>query len=543
MSAIASLVTVPSSVSSPLSVTLPMTISLPMTGTAGSIAPPEIDYLAVSPMLIVAGVAVVSVVLEAALPRGARRPPQVVLSVVGLLAALAALVVTWDDGDLITASGSIAVDGVTRFLQATILVLAVVAVVLVGDRVDDESGFAPQASAVPGSPGEDAARKAGLEQTEVYPLLLFVVLGMLVFPASNDLLTMFVALEVLSLPLYLLCGFARRRRLLSQEAAVKYFLLGAFSSAFFLMGAAFLYGFAGSIALPEIAEAVRSTVGQDPLLLMGFGLLVVGLLFKVGSAPFHSWTPDVYQGAPTSITAFMAAATKVAAFGALLRVLYVAFPDNPWDWQPVMWAVAITTMVLGSVVALVQDDIKRVLAYSSVAHAGFILTGVLALDSSGISGSLFYLLAYAVTTIGVFAALTLVRDAGGEATTISSWAGIGRRSPLFAAMFSVFLLALAGIPLTSGFVGKVAVFGAAIAGGAEVLAVVGVLASAVAVVFYVRIIVSMYFSDPAEDGVRVATPSAALTGVLAITVAATVLLGVLPSPLLSLAESSALFAL
>ncbi len=518
-------------------------VAVPVTGTTGSIPPPTIDYLAVSPMLVVAGVAVVSVVLEAALPRGTRRVPQVVLSLAGLLAALAVLVVTWGAGDLVTASGSIAMDGVTRFLQATVLGLAVVAVVLVGDAVDDESGFAPQASATPGSPGEDAARRAGLEQTEVYPLLLFVVLGMLVFPAANDLLTMFVALEVLSLPLYLLCGFARRRRLLSQEAAVKYFLLGAFSSAFFLMGAAMLYGFSGSIALPEIAVAVRSTVGQDPLLMLGFGLLVIGLLFKVGAAPFHSWTPDVYQGAPTSITAFMAAATKVAAFGALLRVLYVAFPDNPWDWQPVMWAVAITTMVLGTVVAVVQDDIKRVLAYSSVAHAGFILTGVLALSSAGVSGSLFYLLVYGITTIGVFASLTLVRDAGGEATTISSWAGVGRRSPVFAAMFSVFLLALAGIPLTSGFVGKVAVFGAAIAGGAEVLAVVGVLASAVAVVFYVRIIVAMYFSEPGEDAARVATPSPALTAVLAVTVAATVLLGVLPTPLLGLADSSALFAL
>jgi NADH-quinone oxidoreductase subunit N len=363
-----------------------------------------------------------------------------------------------------------------------------------------------------------------------------------VFPASNDLLTMFVALEVLSLPLYLLCGFARRRRLLSQEAAVKYFLLGAFSSAFFLMGAAFLYGFAGSISLPQIALAVQQTVGQDALMLLGFGLLVIGLLFKIGAAPFHSWTPDVYQGAPTSVTAFMAAATKVAAFGALLRLLYVAFPDNPWDWQPVLWAVAITTMVLGTVVAVVQDDVKRMLAYSSIAHAGFILTGVLALDVTGVSSSLFYLAVYAVTTIGVFAALTLVRDAGGEATSLKSWAGVGRRSPLFAAMFSLFLLALAGIPLTSGFVGKVAVFGAAIRGGAEVLAVVGVVASAVAVVFYVRIIVSMYFADSDDDGARVAVPSPALTGVLALTAAVTILLGVLPTPLLGLAETSALFS-
>jgi NADH-quinone oxidoreductase subunit N len=511
----------------------------------GAIPGPEIDYLATLPMLVVAGVAVLSVVLEAALPRGRRRLPQVVLSVVGLLVALGLLVWQWvvTDGEgVVTASGSIAIDGVTRFLQATILVLAVVAVVLFADRVDDEPGFAPQASAVPGSVGEDAARKAGLEQTEVYPLLLFVVLGMLVFPASNDLLTMFVALEVLRLPLYLLCGFARRRRLLSQEAAVKYFLLGAFSSAFFLMGAAFLYGFAGSISLPQIALAVQQTVGQDALMLLGFGLLVIGLLFKIGAAPFHSWTPDVYQGAPTSVTAFMAAATKVAAFGALLRLLYVAFPDNPWDWQPVLWAVAITTMVLGTVVAVVQDDVKRMLAYSSIAHAGFILTGVLALDVTGVSSSLFYLAVYAVTTIGVFAALTLVRDAGGEATSLKSWAGVGRRSPLFAAMFSLFLLALAGIPLTSGFVGKVAVFGAAIRGGAEVLAVVGVVASAVAVVFYVRIIVSMYFADSDDDGARVAVPSPALTGVLALTAAVTILLGILPTPLLGLAETSALFS-
>jgi NADH-quinone oxidoreductase subunit N len=396
---------------------------------------------------------------------------------------------------------------------------------------------------VPGSPGEDAARRAGLEQTEVYPLLLFVVLGMLVFPAANDLLTMFVALEVLSLPLYLLCGFARRRRLLSQEAAVKYFLLGAFSSAFFLMGAAMLYGYSGSVSLPEIGAAVRTNLGQDSLLLLGFGLLIIGLLFKVGAAPFHSWTPDVYQGAPTSITAFMAAATKVAAFGAMLRVLYVAFPDNPWAWQPVLWAVAIVTMVLGTVVAVVQDDIKRVLAYSSVAHAGFILTGVLALSDSGLSGSMFYLAVYAVTTIGAFAALTLVRDAGGEATTIASWAGVGRRSPAVRRDVLPVPARPGGIPLTSGFVGKVAVFGAAIAGGATILAVVGVVTSAVAVVFYVRIIVSMYFAEPHEDSAVVATPSAALTGILAVAAATTVVLGVLPSPLLDLAGTSGLFAL
>ena len=517
--------------------------SLVPTSVVGTIAAPEIDYVAVAPMLTVAVVAVVSILLEAALPRGGRRLPQLLLTALGLVAALVFLVVGWSAGDMVTAGGSIAVDGITRFTQATLLVLGLLAVVLVSDTIDDESGFAPQASAIPGSPGEEAARRAGLEQTEVYPLLLFALLGMMVFPASNDLLTLFIALEALSLPLYLLCGLARRRRLLSQEAALKYFLLGAFSSGFFLYGAALLYGFAGSISLPEIGVAVQTRIGADPLLLLGFGLLMVGLLFKVGAAPFHSWTPDVYQGAPTSVTAFMAAATKVAAFGAILRVLYVAFPAVQWDWQPALWAVAIFTMLLGSVVAVIQTDVKRMLAYSSIAHAGFILTGVLALSQGGISSTLFYLLAYAVTTIGAFSALTLVRDAAGEATSLSAWAGVGRRSPLFGAVFALFLLALAGIPLTSGFTGKFAVFSAAVAGGAGVLAVVGVVASAIAAVFYVRVIVLMYFTDAGDDAARVATPGPGMTGVLAVTAAATILLGIVPAPLLGLAESSTIFAL
>lgn len=363
----------------------------------------------------------------------------------------------------------------------------------------------------------------------------------MMFPASNDLLTMFVALEVLSLPLYLLCGLARRRRLLSQEASLKYFLLGAFSSAFFLYGTALLYGFAGSTQLSAIAEAVRTQTGADGLLLAGTALLVVGLLFKVGAAPFQAWTPDVYQGAPTQITGFMAACTKVAAFGALLRVLYVALPDIRWDWEPAMWAVAIITMVFGSVVAIVQTDVKRMLAYSSIAHAGFLLTGVLGVNQIGISGVLFYLVAYGFTTIGAFAVVTLVRDSGGEATHLSQWAGLGRRSPLLAGVFTLFLLAFAGIPLTSGFTGKYAVFAAAVEGGAAVLAVVGVLASAVAAFFYVRVIVLMYFSEPTGDSVTISVPGVATTVALATGAAATVLLGVMPSPVLQLADQASVF--
>ena len=210
---------------------------------------------------------------------------------------------------------------------------------------------------------------------------MFAVGGMLMFPAANDLLTMFVALEVLSLPLYLLCGLARRRRLLSQEAAMKYFLLGAFSSGFFVYGIALVYGYAGSMGFAQIADAVAAQSGSEGLLLGGIALLAVGLLFKVGAAPFHAWTPDVYQGAPTAVTAFMAASTKVAAFGALLRLFYVAFGGNRTDWVPMIWIVAILTMVVGSVLALTQTDIKRLLAYSSIAHAGFILTGFLGIRS------------------------------------------------------------------------------------------------------------------------------------------------------------------
>jgi NADH-quinone oxidoreductase subunit N len=277
--------------------------------------------------------------------------------------------------------------------------------------------------------------------------------------------------------------------------------------------------------------------------------VAVGLLFKIGAAPFHSWTPDVYQGAPTPITAFMGACTKVAAFGALLRVFYVGLGGLSWDWQPMMWAVAILTMVVGSVIALTQTDVKRMLAYSSIAHAGFLLTGLVATDTVdsrsgqvlGVSSVLFYLLAYGFTTIGAFALVTLVRDTAGEATHLSQWAGLGRRSPLVAAAFALFLLAFAGIPLTSGFTGKFAVFSAAVEGGATPLVVVGVVMSAVAAFFYVRVIVLMFFSEPAPDGPVVAVPSALTTLAIALGATVTVVLGVMPSQVLDLAGQASLF--
>jgi NADH-quinone oxidoreductase subunit N len=444
---------------------------------------------------------------------------------------------------LIGAEGSVAIDGPALFLQGAILVFAAMSVLFFAERRIEGGGdtFAPAASSLPGGEAERTLVQQGVLQTEVYPLMMFAVSGMLLFPAANDLLTMFVALEVLSLPLYLLCGMARRRRLLSQEAALKYFLLGAFSSAFFLFGSALVYGFAGSLLLSDIDAALGARVGQEGLLLAGVGLIAVGLMFKVGAAPFHAWTPDVYQGAPTPVTGFMAACTKVAAFGAMARIFYVAFGGMRTDWQPMFWAIAILTMVVGVVIALTQTDVKRMLAYSSIAHAGFILTGLVAADSIGTAAVLFYLAAYGFATIGAFAVLTLVRDAGGEATHLAKWAGLGKRAPILAATFALFLLAFAGIPLTSGFVGKLVVFSAAIEAGALPLVIVGVVASAVAAFFYVRVIVLMFFSEPASDGPTVAVPSAWTTVGIALGVAATVALGILPGPLLDLAQQASVF--
>ncbi len=282
-------------------------------------------------------------------------------------------------------------------------------------------------------------------------------------------------------------------------------------------------------------------MGNDALLLIGAALVLMGLLFKVGAVPFHMWTPDVYQGAPTPVTGFMAAATKVAAFGALLRLLYVVLPGLRWDWRPVMWGVAIVTMLGGAIVAITQTDIKRLLAYSSIAHAGFILAGVIATSKDGISSVLFYLAAYSFVTLGAFAVVTLVRDAGGEATQLAKWAGLGRRSPLTAAVFAVFLLAFAGIPLTSGFTGKFAVFKAAAESGAGWLVVVGVVSSAIAAFFYIRVIVLMFFNEPKADGPTVAVPSPLTMTAIAVGVVVTLVLGLAPQYFLDLAGQAGVF--
>jgi len=586
---------------------------------------PDIAWAQLTPVLLPLGAAVIGVLIEAFAPRAARRPSQLVLSILALLGSIVAVGFLWSDvkdtGGTDVLGGSVLVDGPTLVLQAIIALLALLAVLIAADRTTTgEDAFAPQAASVPGSGYEESARRAGLQQTEIFPLMLFATGGMMIFPATGDLLTLFVALEVLSLPLYLLTGMARRRRLLSQEASMKYFLLGAFASALLLFGIVLLYGYSGSLRYSDIAAAVTTTTGMDGLLLVGSLLVLIGLLFKVGAVPFHSWTPDVYQGAPTPITGFMAACTKVAAFGALLRVFYTVLPGMRWDLEPMMWTVAIATMVVGTVIALVQTDVKRILAYSSIAHAGFVLTGVIALAQSGIVAVLFYLLAYGAATVGAFGIVSLVRERGvastevpeaaaaslgvavaagvlpagsagsagstvattaagsgaatgstadgetvaagdddatvlGEATDLSQWAGLGRTHPVLATTFALFLLSFAGIPLTAGFTGKFAVFTAAVDGGAWPLALIGVLASAAAAFFYVRLIVLMFFTSPhggplSDDDADttldrprtvVVTSQGFAVAAIAVCAVLTVLLGVLPGPVLDAIGQVAVF--
>ncbi|MFL6163416.1 MAG: NADH-quinone oxidoreductase subunit NuoN [Jatrophihabitantaceae bacterium] len=499
---------------------------------------PSISYSALAPILIVLGAACVGVLVEALVPRGLRYTAQLGLTVGTLIAALIAVILLHDRSET-TASGALAIDGVSLFIQGTILVMAVLSILLIADRgVEPGGAIVASAAVTVGSPAERRLATGDRIQTEVFPLTLFAVGGMLIFPAANNLLLMFVALEVLSLPLYLMAGLARRRRLLSQEAAIKYFLLGAFASAFFLYGVALLYGYANSVDLADILAAQNSSSQSDSLLYLGFGLLIVGLLFKAGIAPFHSWTPDVYQGSPTPVTSFMASCTKIAAFGAILRVFYVGFSVSAWDWRPLIWAVAIASMVVGAVVGLTQTDLKRILAYSSIAHAGFILVGLVSLDQAGLSSVLFYLAAYGFTTVAAFGMVMLVRDANGEATHLSQWSGLARRSPLFAATFTFLLLALAGIPLTSGFTGKFVVFRAAYHIAAP-LVVIALVTSAIAAFFYLRIVVMMFFAEPAEDGPTVTVPTVLAYIPILVGVLVTVALGVFPQPLIDLADNAA----
>jgi len=370
---------------------------------------------------------------------------------------------------------------------------------------------------------------------ELYALLLTSAIGALVMVAANELIVLFLGLEILSLSLYLLAA-SNRDREESQESGLKYFILGGFSSAFFLYGVALIFGSTGSTKISGIGEVLSENISianTDAMLLVGIGMLLVGLGFKVSAVPFHVWTPDVYEGAPTPVTAFMASAGKVAAFAALIRILAVGLEQRVDDWRPVVWALAILTVFTGSILAVVQTNVKRMLAYSSISHAGFILVGLEAaghVGSDGVATSMNYLAIYTVLVMGSFAiVLALSGNTDGE-TNLSDFKGLAKRRPALALAFTVLLFAQAGVPLTAGFVSKFAVIKSSVEANSYVLAIAAMVAAVIGAYLYLRIAVSMWLEEPASDSEISVDPAVVI--VIVVSVAATLIVGFFPELLL-----------
>jgi NADH-quinone oxidoreductase subunit N len=451
---------------------------------------PPVDWFALSPILILLGGGLMLLMVAALTPRW---PKGLYAFTCALTAGSAAAMsmVLWDDvsdeGARMLIGDAIALD---RF--ALLGTITICVAVLLASLITD-----------------DYLRREGLDGPEVYGLYLMAAIGGVVMVSANDLIVLFLGLEVLSISFYVLAA-SHRRRIESQESGIKYFVLGGFSSAFFLYGIALVYGGTGSTNFTEILASFSSTVPverKDALVLAGVALLIVGLAFKVAAAPFHFWTPDVYQGAPTPVTAFMASAGKAAAFGAMLRVLVFALPNWRDDWRPVIWVLAVLTLVVGSVLAVVQTNVKRMLAYSSISHAGFVLIGVEAAGHRageadggfGVSSSMLYLILYAVLVLGTFAVVSVVSRTGDAETELSSFRGLGRAKPALALGMTVLLLAQAGVPLTSGFVAKFGVLEAAVEERSYAIAIIAMVSAVIAAFLYLRIMISMWISD-AEAG-------------------------------------------
>jgi len=482
---------------------------------------PALVFEPVLPELVLVAFAIFGLLYEALAKRS---DPILHLSIglSGVLLAAATTLPLWSwDGAATVLGGTVAADRFAVLARLLLLVVAALGLLLAHQYF---------------------ARSGDERKGEFTPLLLFATSGMTLIVAAADLIVTFLALEILSLSLYVLTGLTGRRA--ANEASMKYFLLGAFSSAFFLYGVAMAYGATGTTKIGAMALALTGSGGTQALALLGFALLAVGFGFKVSAAPFHMWTPDVYQGAPTPVTAYMSAATKIAAFAALIRVLDVAFQALAWDWAPVVWGFAAVSIVLGSILAIAQTNVKRMLAYSSIAHAGFILTGLTAAGAVGIRSAVFYLVAYAAMTVGAFGTVMLVSGRGEERTRIADYAGLARTHPLSAALMTLFLLSLAGIPPTAGFIAKVNVFSAAIGAGYWGLVLLGVVMSVAAAFFYLRVIVVMYMQEPEE----VSASSLALDGevlvgrgagaVLVVPAAATLVLGVFPGVIVGVIEKA-----
>ncbi|HWC13099.1 MAG TPA: NADH-quinone oxidoreductase subunit N [Actinomycetota bacterium] len=494
--------------------------------------PPEVQLSGVAPEIALCVSALLLLIFDAfmadSIPSRLHLP---VLSTAALVVAAWLAIDQWGAAELQLA-GMVALDGFAIFVKVALIVFGLLTVWL----------------------GREYLMRAGLEEPEFYGLTLFVIAGMMLMASSADLIVTFLALETFSIGLYVLVGL-RVRSLVSQEAALKYFLLGSFSSAFFLLGIALVYGATGTTnyygeTAPGGAEGIAHFIATTPASELGFlalatGLLIIGLGFKVAAVPFHLWTPDAYQGAPSPVTGFMAAASKLAGFAAILRLLEVVLFPLRWDWQPLVVGIAVATMVVGSVLAVVQEDVKRLLAYSSIAHAGFVLVGVVAANDGAVSGSLFYLATYGLTVLGAFAVVAVIGGLDEQRTRLVDYRGLFYERPLVAAALTLFLLSLAGVPLTSGFVGKLLVFGAAVQEGYTALVVVGALASAIAAFFYLRVMVVMYMQEPDETSAAArALPSAAgptANAVIALTAVAALWFGILWGPLFRAAESATFF--
>ena len=474
-----------------------------------------IEVMPVAPEILVA-VTGMAVLLIGAIAKKVDQRILLGLTLAGLAAGLVVSVSLWGwDGAPAVLGGMIAVDKLAVFGRIVLLVIAGIGALY----------------------GYDYFKRGGQDRSEYYALLLFATAGMTLLTASADLIMVFIALEVLSLSLYVLVGFTLRLR--AGEASLKYFLLGAFSSAFFLYGVAMAYGSTGTTNIVKIANVLTGNSDPSSLVFVAAGLLAVGFFFKVAAVPFHMWTPDAYQGAATSATAFMAAGTKVAAFIALIRVFDVAFQPLTWTWVPIVIGVAAVTLIVGAVLVTAQSDVKRMLAYSAVLNAGFILVGLTSADARGIGSALFYLVAYAAMTAGAFGILMIVSHRGDERTSLDAFRGLAYRSPGLSGLMAIFLISLAGIPPTAGFVAKIAVFGAATTAGHWPLALLAVLASVVAAYAYLRVVVQMYMREPEGAGSATqpkAGPAAAVA--LAIPLVVVVGLGIFPGAVANLIEQA-----
>jgi NADH-quinone oxidoreductase subunit N len=473
---------------------------------------PVIEYLLLAPCIVTFGAASLSILVEAVVVRRLRFPVQLVLSTTAIITALAFTVRNWTSADArtIAALGALAIDGPAMAVWVLLLLSALAVLVLLVERASNNglSAFTSQASAPPGSTEENVAETTRAEHTEIFSLFLFSLSGMLLLSAASTLLSAFVGCEVMSLPLYLLVGLARRNRTLSQEAALKYFLLGATASAVFLYGIALLFGAAGSFDYADIAATISKMRSDNLLMYAGLGLSTAGLLFKLGAFPFHAWVPDIYTGAPTAITTFLATCAKIAAVFALLRLLFVPLGALRWTWQTPLALIALLTIAFGAIGALTPRNMKRVLAYSAIMNVGFMLlpivaastvqTGTLVSDFVSVSALLFHLTVYALMTLGVFALTLWVGGASGSNSNFDAWRGLARRNPLLAAMMGIFMLSFIGIPGTGGFASKLLLLTLVWRSGFAWLALGALAFSFVVAGCYLRIIRLMFLEPPAD---------------------------------------------